>query len=199
MSTFNGKLFEDFNNLNLDYTDSGTNYIVFNDDVDVVRHEGDSAPLVIKGVGVYILVEPNDLIFRTQDESPTTTTEARKGAKAFNVYDLKSWTLNSVSSTAPVVYEWVEDDEFSPRPNGAIQVAVEDNYYDGKTYRFSLFSPRYELAYMNEYPACSSPLVAPVNEALRGLLVEGLYPYRVDLIDGENQTRILDHAMIIER
>ena len=57
-----------------------------------------------------IIVESDDIIYSAIGQHPTEDTAGPIGCKAYNVIDLKSWTLMSVSEQQ---YNWEEDEEFT--------------------------------------------------------------------------------------
>ena len=137
----------------------------------------------------YILVNDSDLLYYTSGEQPTTSTEAEVGTKAYNLIDLKSWELKSITANS-TSYNWEMDSTFSFPKDGSKVVEIPEEYYIGKTLNISIYNFRYELIYSSTQEAHKSFYFdLTLDLAKEYFNFKGLYFLQVDLIDEENSEK----------
>ena len=190
--SFNCQLFDiPYDDKCYKYCYNGPNYLIHNNEIDIERREDEQGPIVFE-IGIYVPICTGDNVYYEPDEGPTTSTIGNKGDKAVNLYDMKSWTLQQIELQIPVLYHWVEDDEFSPRDNGHTVVPVSSHYYADKTYDITFYNSRYETLYTNTF-AAASPFVFELDDDLQKMFRKGIYRYRIDMVDaGGKRTRMAD-------
>lgn len=126
-----------------------------------------------------IYVEDNAIVYQAEGEAPTTETVGIKSQKAYNVYDIKSWTCETLDQAT---YDWVEDKEFTYPTNGTKQIILvtEKDIHDKKII-FTIKNFRQELIYSHEYPATDMVSI-DINEELSKKLLKGTYSCYIDMV-----------------
>ena len=153
----------------------------------------------------YILVNENDIIYYGVGESPSTTTEAEVGTKAYNVVDLKSWEcvsiyIQEISENQEVaIYNWVQDQVFTFSDTAPVVVELPEAYYSDKNLHLSIYNFRYELIYETTQEAHKdSYFNITVDLAEQYFYNKGLYYLQADLIsENEKNTVILPDTFVI--
>ena len=129
-----------------------------------------------------IYVEEDALIFDVEGEEPTTETIGIKGQRAYNTYDIKSWTCETLDQAT---YNWVEDKEFTYPINGTKEITlVTEKDTLGKTVLFTIKNFRHEVVYSNEYPVANI-INLTIDDELSKKLLKGTYNCYIDLIEDE--------------
>jgi hypothetical protein len=129
-----------------------------------------------------IYVEEDALVFAVEGEEPTTETIGVKGQRAYNTYDIKSWTCETLDQT---IYNWVEDKEFVYPINGTKEITlVTEKETLGKTVLFTIKNFRHEVVYSNEYPVTDT-INLIIDEELSKKLLKGTYNCYIDLIEDD--------------
>jgi len=148
----------------------------------------------------YILVTEKDILFFESGETPTTTTQAEEGVKAFNLVDLKSWTcLGNEKTDENIVYIWEEDLVFTFSDMSPIIIELPEEFYSGKTFNIKIYNFRYEEIYQTTQDAHKKTYLKITKELANEYFdKKGLYYLQVDLLDGENlSTMILPNNFVI--
>lgn len=133
----------------------------------------------------------DDIVYRLPDEAPTTTTIADVGDKAYNLWDMKSWTCTNVTTSGTYLYTWVQDTEFTAREHGDTLEPMLDHYYEDKLYNLTIMNHLYEPIHKGQYQA-ASPFKLPINQEMLKIMKKGIYRYQIDLLkqDGTPMLRM---------
>lgn len=135
-----------------------------------------------------ITVGKDAIIYNVMGEHPNTTTMAELRTKAYNIIDMKSWTLMSIieDENGKLHYNWVEDKEFNSQIDGSKNVYLSaESYLKDKEFRIEIYNFRYEQIYTQTVEAANVINFA-IDEELSAKMVKGVYYCRVCVLKNDS-------------
>lgn len=195
-------MYENYNNKLTDYIPNNLTYdgkspqrypipyTEYNVDGDIVGYYwyyGDTVNLVFDIDGE-LTVESNSIIYSISGQFPTTETEGELNQKAYNVIDLISWTLSSITEVGAeqIIYNWTQDETFEAPTEGDKKVYITaSDYIKGMVAKIQIHNFRYEIVYTEEKKIEENPneIILSIGKDLSNKLVKGTYYITLTLID----------------
>ena len=119
-----------------------------------------------------IAVESDAMVFVNSGDYPTISTQGFLNQRAYNIADLRSWTLTSIIDNN---YIWEEDEEFmyDEYSETCIYVSAEDFLAD-KNVDVTLYNFRMEPIHQETYKG-TSKIIFPITQELSKTLKRGIY------------------------
>lgn len=128
-----------------------------------------------------ITVDNNSIIYNVSGDAPNESVPGEINQKAYNIIDLKSWTLISIENDS--VYNWVLDSQFIYPVDGIKKVYFSaEDYLQGKQLRVRLYDFRYEVIYEEIFDG-NITVNLNINNELSQKLVKGNYYCTITAID----------------
>lgn len=134
-----------------------------------------------------IVVEDDAIVYYVTGQTPTETTVGQVNQKAYNIVDIKSWTLVAIEGT---IYIWQEDNEYIAPITGnrhvyfSIQDYIKDKHICVKIQDF-----KYNTIYEQDYNG-DQDILLHINQELSNAMVPGVYYVHIAVID-ENSKNII--------
>lgn len=149
---------------------------------------GDTVNLTFNLIGE-LTVETGSIVYYQSGQAPTTETEGQVGQRAYNVYDLISWTCTAIEEEyEETTYIWTQDQQFTYPDDGQKGVYVPAaRYVNGMTAQIKIYNFRFEEVYSFTTEA-RDKVTLSIGKDLSEKLIRGTYYITLTLVNETNQT-----------
>lgn len=136
-----------------------------------------------------ITVESDAIIFEQPGAAPTSNTIGKLGQKAYNIFDLVSWTCRSTSKGN---YSWIQDDEFTYNPDADHDVYIDANeYLKNKRVSFDIYNFRLEPVFHRVFDG-TSKIIVNITPEISKTLKKGIYYCSLTVFNSDVNMKIFD-------